>query len=231
MSKGEIIFGGVTVIGSYVLLVVLLMIFRLEGLSFLPLCAANVALIVYYLRQMSLKNSPTFVDKTMRFIISVDIFYLFCCALCCVLCCTYKILPFSLLSLYGLFKILLRIGCVVFLLVSVFSFVYYLVNYLGKGDKTHNPFKTHLRQILIFFTNIVLVPFATYSYSYASSDGRFIETIVDGPETTYTFYDDSLQNYVTYKHLFIDENGFNDSDYVIYYESYPNVISKIDTLP
>ena len=101
---------------------------------------------------------------------------------------------------------------------------------LVKENNKINPLKTHLRQLLIFVSNFIYIPFAIYHYSISEENGRYTEKIIDGPETTNTFYVDSLQNYVTHKHVFIDEHGFNNNDYVIYYKVYPNSISKIDTL-
>lgn len=226
MNKKEIIFGGITVIGSYVLFFIMLTVLKLNRISFIALCTMNVALIVYYLKFLSTKNNTKVVDKFIRFIISVDIFYLCCCLLCCVLCCTNKIIPCNILSIYKIFKLILRIGYIILLLTTFTSFIYFLV----KRDEKCNPLKIHIRQILIFLSNFIFIPFAIYHYSYSSIGGRFEEQIQDGPESIHTFYVDSLQNYVTQKHVFIDEHGFSNNDYMIYYEAYPNSISKIDTL-
>lgn len=128
-------------------------------------------------------------------------------------------------------KIIGRIGFVPFLISTALIFTYGVFKKLF-SDMPTSEFKryiwTYVRCILIMMSNIILISTLTYTSESEYKNGILTRKVVrDGNDSYITNFNDSLSMYETKVHIADD---YPRLDYIIYYDSYPDRINRIDTL-
>lgn len=214
MRNKEIFVGGIIVLLGYTLAVVVD--------SKLFVVCLDVELALFYCLFL-IRRMPVSFYKDQKFTlyekssIVVGIFFLMMCAL---YLCDRR---------YD--KIIGRIGFVPFLISTALIFAYGVFKKLFTNMPT-SEFKryiwTYVRCILIMMSNIILISTLTYTSKSEYKNGLLVRKIVrDGNDVYTTNYNDSLSMFETKVHIADD---YPRLDYIIYYDSYPDNINRIDTL-
>lgn len=180
----------------------------------------NMTLMIFYCMFLT-QNLPRSYykddkfDTCTKYSIILVIFFLFTCSL------------WSFIGDYR--KIIGRIG---FLPLFLYMWAVMFYAFIKKiTDASFVDYKRYfgisLRCVMILFSNLLIVSMLTYSYSSSYENGKLSKIIHDGGDVYETTYNDSLSMYQTKVHI-VDKK--DKTDYMIYYDDYPDRILRIDTL-
>lgn len=214
MRKKEILIGFIIVLLGYTLAVVI------DSKLFVACLDIELALF-YYL--FLTKRIPISLYKYSKFTfyekvsIILGIFFLVMCAI------------YLLDKKYD--KIIGRIGFVPFLMCTAVVTAYGICKKLFT-DMPMSEFKrymwTYIRCILIMISNVILISTLAYTVKSDYKNGILIKKVVrDGNDVYVTTFNDSISKYETRVSI---NDDYPRLKYVIYYDFYPDVINRIDTL-